>query len=154
MAKLSEKASRPRQYVFHHLCKSRIESLSPSISKLCEQERQQTLNMRAARFAAERHPASRHADNIMASGTSKIPESDEIEELELKLEVLRARKQQLFERLSYMADIENRQAKQTDANDNGAKPKRDDSARDNEAMAADAGRNVDIHKKGHTSRGR
>lgn len=88
--------------------------------------------MRAARRATDqRHPAARHADNIMGGGTSLIRESDDIEDLERELEELRARRQQMFERLRQSKDIENRQAQQTRGNGNGAKRKRDDIASDN-----------------------
>lgn len=114
MARISEKAVRPRQYVFNRLSKSRLAILAPGVIKLREQERRQVLSARAARRAAERHLAARHADNIMAGITELIPESDQIGELERELEELRTRKQQLFEQLRQSLEEENQQTRKND----------------------------------------
>lgn len=114
MARISEKAVRPRQYVFNRLSKSRLATLAPGVTNLREQERRQVLSARAARRAAERHLAARHADNILAGITELIPESDQIGELERELEELRTRKQQLFEQLRQSLDEENQLARTND----------------------------------------
>lgn len=99
MARISEKALRPRQYVFTRLTPERIAQLTPGVRKLREQEKRQALTTRAAMRAAERHVAARHAENIMAGITTAQPESDQIASLERELHDLRQRKRRMFESL-------------------------------------------------------
>lgn len=99
MARISEKALRPRQYVFTRLTPERIAQLTPGVRKLREQEKRQALTTRAAMRAAERHVAARHAENIMAGITTAQPESEQIASLERELHDLRQRKRRMFESL-------------------------------------------------------
>lgn len=99
MARISEKALRPRQYVFTRLTPERIAQLTPGVRKLREQEKRQALTTRAAMRAAERHVAARHAENIMAGITTAQPESDQIASLERELHDLRQRKRRMFDSL-------------------------------------------------------
>lgn len=99
MARISEKALRPRQYVFTRLTAERIAQLTPGVRKLKDQEKRHALTTRAAMRAAERHVAARHAENIMAGITTAQPESDQIASLERELYDLRQRKRRMFESL-------------------------------------------------------
>lgn len=99
MARISEKALRPRQYVFNRLSAERIARLTSGVRKLQESERRQSVNTRAAARAADRHVAARHAENIMAGLRHAVAETDEIGVLEKELEELRRRKRDLFEML-------------------------------------------------------
>lgn len=99
MARISEKALRPRQYVFNRLSAERIARLTSGVRKLRESEKRQSVNARAATRAADRHVAARHAENIMAGLRQAVPESDEIGVLEKELEELRRRKRDLFDML-------------------------------------------------------
>lgn len=111
MARVSEKALRPRQYVFNRLSAERIAALAPGVRKLREQEKRQALSARAARRAADRHIAARHAENIMAGVTRPVPETDQIGELEKELEELRQKKRQLFEQLRKCLEEDNSNAR-------------------------------------------
>lgn len=99
MARISEKALRPRQYVFTRLTPDRIAQLTPAVRKLKDQERRNALSSRAAIQAAERHVAAKHAENIMAGITTSQPENRHIAALEQELSELRQRRRRMCERL-------------------------------------------------------
>lgn len=104
MARVSEKALRPRQYVFNRLSAERIAQLAPGVQKLMEQERQAAANARAAQVAREATEAARHAQNIMDGVQAVDPESDTIRALEKELEELQEKKRSLFAELKRRLD--------------------------------------------------
>lgn len=105
MARVSDKALRPRQYVFNRLSAERITALAPGVRKLRDYERRQMVQARATRRIAEqRHMAARHAERLMKGVKESGAETEEIGELEKELEELRSRKRQLFEQLRQSLD--------------------------------------------------
>lgn len=104
MARVSEKALRPRQYVFNRLSADRIAQLAPGVQKLMEQERQAAASERAAQVAREATEAARHAQNIMSGVQAADPESDTIRALEKELEELQEKKRSLFAELKRRRD--------------------------------------------------
>lgn len=99
MARVSQKALRPRQYVFNRLSPERMVQLRPAVRKLRENERAALKTAQEARAATERTEAARHAQNIMAGLQTPDPESDSIRALQKELEELQEKKQLLFAQL-------------------------------------------------------
>lgn len=127
MARVSDKALRPRQYIFTRLSTERIAQLAPGVQRLLEQERSQVASARAARAARERNEAARHAENIMAGLQTPDPESDSIRALQKELDELLERKKQLFAQLKKSLDSEDvkREAVQTSTASFSAMPQAD-----------------------------
>lgn len=76
--------------------------------------------------AARHHPATRHAENIMAGDTSQS-QGDDIDKMEQELEGLRARKRLLLEQMSQSSDVGKRQEQKTyGKNANGINRELDD----------------------------
>lgn len=99
MARVSEKALRPREYVFNRLSAERIAQLAPGVRDLMERERSAAAEARAAQAAREATEAARHAENIIAGVQTPDPESEAIRALEKELEELQEKKRRLFAQL-------------------------------------------------------
>lgn len=99
MARVSEKALRPREYVFNRLSAERIAQLTPGVRKLMKKEREAAAQARAAEAAREASEAARHAENIIAGVQTPDPESEAIRALEKELEELREKKRRLYVQL-------------------------------------------------------
>lgn len=125
MARISEKALRPRQYVFNRLSSDRIRKLRPGVKKLLEQEKMHAVAARAEVRAAERSEAARHAENIVAGIKEADPENEQIRLLEKELEELRQKKRSLFATLKKTLD--------TDAAANSKDPDMKDSSKRRES---------------------
>lgn len=104
MARVSEKALRPRQYVFNRLSTEQITRLTPGVKKLREEERAVAARARGARKEREISEAARHAKNIMDGVQRVDPESDSIRALEKELEELKERRRTLFAELRETLD--------------------------------------------------
>lgn len=104
MARVSEKALRPRQYVFNRLSPERMSQLRPAVRKLREEEQAALKSAREARATQERTEAARHAQNIMAGVQTPDPESDSIRGLQKELEELHEKKRRLFAQLKKSLD--------------------------------------------------
>lgn len=99
MARVSEKALRPRQYVFNRLPASRLPAFAGRVKKLKDEETKEAQAVSAALSASKRRQAARHAENIMAGITTTNPETEQIGALERELEELRERKRTLYGQL-------------------------------------------------------
>lgn len=99
MARVSEKALRPREYVFNRLSAERIAQLSPGVQKLMKVERVAATRARAAEAAREASEAARHAQNIISGVQTPDPESEAIRALEKELEELQDKKRRLYAQL-------------------------------------------------------
>ena len=99
MARVSEKALRPRQYVFHKLPPERSEKLGRLVRVLLDRERIEELEARDAVRRHDRNEAARHAQSILEGRKHPSPETEQIRALELELEDLNRQRGQLFEAL-------------------------------------------------------
>lgn len=104
MARVSEKALRPRQYVFNRLSAEQMTRLIPGIKKLRDEERAAAAHARAARIEREVIEAARHANNIMDGVQQADPEHELIRALEKELEELKERRRALFAELKKTLD--------------------------------------------------
>lgn len=104
MARISEKALRPRQYVFNRLPMERKKKLEERVKKLLERERITSLSARANVRAVEETQAAKHAERILEGKHKPEPENDHIRALEKELEELRQKKKTLYETLKKALD--------------------------------------------------
>lgn len=106
MARLSEKALRPRQYVFNSLSATRVAALEPGIRRLRERERRETVTRRHSLARkqpvaeAQQQTAVEPVKDVKADlGADAEADAEEIGELERELTQLQRRKRHLFEEL-------------------------------------------------------
>lgn len=104
MPRVSEKALRPRQYIFHRVSPEQVTKLAPAIKKLLDQEREADGRARVARAERVKIEAARHAKNIMSGVQCADPESDTIRALERELEELKEKRRTLFVHLKRALD--------------------------------------------------
>lgn len=98
MARISDKALRPRQYVFNRFSSPRIAALAPAIRELRQRERRH-----AASSPSPERPSAQPSSSPVPNH-AQLPRSDQILALESELNDLRSQKRQLFDTLRTTLD--------------------------------------------------
>lgn len=99
MARVSEKALRPRQYVFHRVSGRRRALVRAGVQRVLAGERAEGAQAREAVRQHERNEAARHARGILDGKWQADAENEQLRALEGELADLEKRKRGLFEQL-------------------------------------------------------